>query len=140
MQPELLSEKDPELRINRASYIYSGLTTISAQVLRFALLENAEFSELFNYMGLLVFPLSLFSGRISWEMQQRFYQLPFLQSGAIITALGGVLIGKTLMKYKWPMAAQYGILVGASFMASEFVADQVFDTTNYVRNIQGVFD
>lgn len=138
METELLSEQEPQLRLNRASYIYSGLTTIGAQALRVALLENFEQSELLNPMGLLVFPLALFSGKISWQAQHNFAQLPFLQSGALITAIGGLLIGRTLMQYDWYESAQYGILVGTSFMASEFIADGIFDTTNYARNVGGV--
>lgn len=140
MEPEFLNEKDPQLRLNRASYIYSGLTTLLTQGLRVVLLEDMQQAELLNMMGLAVFPLALFSGRISHQMEQSFYQLPFLQSGAVITAIGGLLIGKTLMQYDWFESAQYGILTGFSFMASEFIGDAVFDTTHYVRNTQAVFD
>lgn len=125
-----------DVPLSRADYIYSIIATLISQAGRYALMEKMNKKELLNWGGLLVFPLTLTAGKISWYTQQQFPQIPIVQSGAFITLLGGTLIGKTLYSYDWLRAVQYGAIVGTSFIVAEQFSDRYLETTHYVKNIQ----
>ena len=129
-----LANREIGMPLMRAEWIYAGVCTVLTTAGRYYLLEKAKKGELLNWGNLIIFPLALFSGKISSYTQQTFPSLP-VHSGTIIVSLGAAITGKTLFSYNYMNAGKYGLLAGTSFMAAEYLSDTFLDTTNYVKDI-----